>query len=303
MTAKATLRLIRPEHWIKNVIVLFPVLFARKSGDAGAWARAGLAAAAFCLASGAVYAFNDIRDRAKDLLHPDKRLRPLPSGAITVPTAAAAAVVLAVAGLAVAWWAGAAAAAAVLAYLLLQAAYTMKLKQAILLDVICIAIGFVLRAVGGALAIRVVVSPWLFVCTFTLCLFMGFCKRANELASLGDAEQAGNHRPTLTGYTSELLTHLITLSAGVAVVSFLLYATSARTVAHLGTDYLVYTLPVVIYGVFRFAMLSMRGRYTDPTGLILRDRPFQLTLLIWIAAAVAVIRWGRDIQQWAGQFS
>jgi len=303
MTAKATIRLIRPEHWIKNVIVLFPVLFAHKAGVLGAWVQAGLAAAAFCLASGAVYAFNDIRDRAKDLLHPQKRLRPLPAGAISVHAAAVTGAVLAVAGVAVAFAAGLPVLAAVAAYLLLQAAYTTALKRKMLVDVICIALGFVLRAVGGALAIRVAVSPWLFVCTFTLCLFMGFCKRANELASLGDGGEAADHRATLSGYSGELLTHLITLSAGVAVVSFLLYATSGRTIHHLGTDYLLYTLPLVIYGVCRFAMLSMRGLYADPTALILHDRPLQLTVVLWAAAAAAVIRWGPDIQRWARQFT
>ncbi|HUS46671.1 MAG TPA: hypothetical protein VM098_01020, partial [Phycisphaerae bacterium] len=106
------------------------------------------------------------------------------------------------------------------------------------------------------------------------------------------------HRPTLAGYAPELLTHLITLSAGVAVVSFLAYASSPATVGRFGTDYLIYTIPLVTYGIFRFAMLSMRGLYADPTDLMLRDRPFQLTAVLWIAAAAAIIQWGRALKAW-----
>jgi len=193
----------------------------------------------------------------------------------------------------------------VLMYLVLQLGYTYFLKQKMLADVLCIALGFVLRAVGGAVAIGVEISPWLFVCTLTICLFMGFCKRCNEIATAGQAAKAELHRPVLVGYSSELLTHLITVSAGIAIVAFLIYATSARTVdqKHLGTDYLIYTLPLFIYGVFRFAMLSMMGAYSDPTALFLRDRPMQLTVLLWIAALVAIVRWGKDLQRWLGEFA
>ena len=297
MSTASIIRLARPAHWIKNIIVLLPVVFAQRTGEAQAWLSAGLAMVAFCLASSASYIFNDIRDREKDRLHPRKRNRPLPAGLIGTGPAAAAAVVCAAAGVAVAWSANTAVLAVIVAYLLLQSAYTLWVKEKILADVICIALGFVLRAAGGAVAIPVQISPWLFVCTFTLCLFMGFCKRCNELVTLGRPEEAGEHRRTLAHYTPELLTHLITLSAGVAVVAFLLYASSSRTVGHFGTDYLIYTLPVVVYGVFRFAMLSMKGVYADPMDLFLHDRAFQLTLLIWLAAAVAIIRWGPAVQE------
>ncbi|MEI7835744.1 MAG: UbiA family prenyltransferase, partial [Planctomycetota bacterium] len=183
-------------------------------------------------------------------------------------------------------------------YLLLQALYTRFLKHKMLLDVIGIAMGFVLRAVAGAVAIGVEISPWLFVCTFTLCLFMGFCKRCNEIVTIGEPDQAAAHRPTLTGYTVNLLTHLITVSAGVAVVGFLLYATSPRTVGNFHTSMLVYTLPLVFYGVFRFAMLSMFGSYSDPTELILRDRPFQMTLVLWLGAAAAILKWADRLPSW-----
>ena len=290
--------LARPRHWVKNVIVLFPVVFAMRMDDAADWGRAGLAMLAFCLASSAVYAFNDIRDRHSDRCHPRKKNRPLASGQVSVRAAGILSVVLLVAGLAVARSVGVLVAVIVAGYLLLQHVYTLFLKRKMLVDVICISLGFVLRAAAGAVAIHVAPSPWLIVCMFTVCLFMGFCKRRCEIGALAKSGQAVDYRPTLAGYTPELLTHLITLSAGIAVLSFLLYATSPITIDRFGTIYLVYTLPAVIYGVFRFAMLSMRGRYDDTIDLILGDRAFQGTLAVWAGSVLAIIRWGPQIQEW-----
>jgi len=292
------IRLARPRHWVKNVIVLFPIVFARQMDRAEAWAEILLASAAFCLASAAGYVVNDIRDRRADRLHPAKKDRPLASGAVGVRIARIEAAILAAAAVAMSAVLGPIFAGMIVAYLLLQAAYTHLLKRKMLVDVIAIAMGFVLRAAGGAVAIGVEISPWLFVCTFTLCLFMGFCKRCNETATLADGQRAGSHRRTLGGYTPELLTHLITLSGAIAVISFLLYASSGLTVERFGTIYLIYTTPVVIYGVFRFAMLSMQGHYADPTDLILRDKPFQATVALWMAAVVVIVLRGRVIQEW-----
>lgn len=300
MNAKALVQAARPGHWVKNGIVLMPVIFARLVGHWSTWTAALLAAAAFCLASSAAYVLNDIRDRRRDERHPRKRNRPLVTGQLSVAAAAVEAAVLCAASLLVASLVNVQVLLVIAGYLVLQTLYTLDLKQRALVDVICVATGFVLRAVAGAVAINVEISPWLFVCTFTLCLFMGFCKRFNEIATMADERQAVSHRPVLGAYTPELLTHLITLSAGVAVVAFLLYASSQRTVANFQTNLLVYTLPAVIYGVFRFAMLSMSGAYSDPTELVLHDRPFQLVVLIWMLVAVLVVFWGRHLEQWLG---
>jgi 4-hydroxybenzoate polyprenyltransferase len=297
-------RLARPSHWIKNAIVLLPVVFAKSVLDAASWARAGVAACAFCLASSAVYAANDIVDREQDRQHPDKGLRPVAAGRLSIVSAATESILLAVAALALAYGVNPLVCLCVLAYLLLQMAYSLYLKSKMIVDVICIALGFVLRAAAGALAIRVEVSHWLVVCTFTLCLFMGFCKRRNEVGLIGDMEAAVGSRPTLSTYTPELLTHLITLSASIAIVSYLLYASSARTIGNVGTPYLVYTLPFVVYGVCRFAMLSMTARYRDPIDLILSDRPFQATLALWFGCTFVVLFWGSDLEtlflRWCG---
>lgn len=290
------IRLVRPGHWIKNVVVLLPVLFGMRMGDTRSWINAFAAAVAFCLISSFGYILNDIMDRKADSGHPSKRNRPIASGSITVLKGGVLGVILLLAGVAVSWRISPLLLGVACCYLLLQVCYSLALKHVVLIDVICIAIGFVLRAVAGALAIRVSVSPWLVICMFTLCLFMGFCKRFSEVVTIGDMTAAKNHRPTLISYTSELLTHLITLTAGIAIISFLLYGLSDSTIANFGTNYFVYTLPVVIYAIFRFAMLSMEGAYSDPTDLILHDIPFQATIVLWMGLVFVVIKYGSGIE-------
>jgi len=293
------LRLIRPTHWVKNVFVLIPLVTAGLYDRPEAWLAVLLATVSFSLVAGGVYAINDIVDRGSDRLHPRKKDRPLAAGRIQPSTAALLAAAVLTAGLALGALVNWLVLLTLGTYVLLQMAYTAYLKGKMFLDVICVAMGFVLRAVAGATALAVAISPWLFVCTFTLCLFLGFCKRSNEAATLREGAPAREHRLTLAGYTPELLTHLITLSAGIAVVAFLLYASSPRTVEHFGTNYLIYTLPLMVYAIFRFAMLSMKAAYADPTDLIIRDRPFQLTVLLWALCAMAIVHWGDQIRTWA----
>ncbi len=300
MTLSHLIRLVRPPHWIKNVIVLFPVVFARRTGDLTSWGRALAAAAAFCLAASAAYIANDIRDRRSDHLHPRKKGRPLVTGEVSIRAAWGISAVLVVAAAAVAGMLGPITLAVILSYVLLQMAYTYYLKHRMILDVIAIALGFVLRAAAGGVAIGVELSPWLFICTFTICLFMGFCKRRSEVAVIADAEAAARYRATLPGYTPQLLTHLTTLSAAIAIVSYLLYVTAARTVAHFGTAYLFVTLPLVIYGICRFEMLSSFGGYADPTDLILRDRPFQITVVLWALMVLGILWQGPALERWLG---
>ncbi|MFA6133552.1 MAG: decaprenyl-phosphate phosphoribosyltransferase [Phycisphaerae bacterium] len=302
MKLQPLFRLARPGHWIKNVIVFFPVVLALRVRELDVWLEAGAAAVAFCLVSSAAYICNDLQDREKDRLHPRKKNRPLAGGDVSPASAIVTMSALLVAGLAVAAAVGIPTLLVVASYVLLQAMYSLRLKSLMILDVMCIAMGFVLRAAAGAVAIHVEISPYLFICTFTICLFMGFGKRRSEAASIGNDLAAGEHRHTLRGYTPQLLTHLTTLSAGVAIVSYLMYATSERTLAHFGTNYLVYTLPLVIYAVCRFEMLSAGASYSDPTELVLRDRPFQMTIVAWGLAVGAILWKGRALQDWLTQY-
>ena len=286
------LTILRPHHWLKNLIVLLPVLFAQRYGDPGAWASALLAAGAFCLVSSGIYILNDLADREQDRLHPRKRHRPLAAGTISPAGAVIEALVVLAGGVGLCLLLPATAGVLVGAYLLLQLGYNLTLKHHMLTDVICLAVGFVFRAAAGAAAIAAPISPWLIVCTFTLCLFLGFCKRFCELGAILDDTRRDTHRRTLAGYSRELLTHLVSLTAGLAIVSYLLYAINPRTVEQFGTIGHVFTLPVVFYGVTRFAMLSMQGRFSGPTDIVLRDRPILATGLLWILLTLAVIRWG-----------
>ncbi len=294
------LRLLRPGQWTKNLFVFAGLVFGRKLLDGPSVVAALLGFACFCLLSSGIYILNDIRDRNEDQLHPRKRHRPVASGAIPVPAARLAALLLLVAGLggALALDTGFALAAA--CYVGLQAAYTFLLKQVTLVDVIVIGLGFVLRAVAGTVLVHVDLSHWLVLCTFTLCLFMGFSKRRCELTDLAEngGRDAAAHRRTLAEYTPELLNHMTTLTAGIAVVSFMLYATDKRTLDVFGTNYLVYTLPLVVYAIFRFALLVEHGRVDGPTAVLLRDRPFQVALLLWTVAALIIVYKGRDLRAW-----
>ena len=295
MFVRDVVKLVRLDHWVKNVFVLLPVIFGEQMTNRCALCNALVAAVAFCLASSFGYVINDIKDRKADQLHPRKKDRPIAAGKISVQQAIIISLVLLIASGLIAYSVSAGLAIVVGVYVVMQVLYSEIFKHRVLVDVICIAMGFVIRAAAGAIAIGVEISPWLFICMFTLCLFLGFCKRYNELATLGDAVKAGSHRKTLLQYTPDLLTHLITLSAGITVVGFLLYSLSERTVEHFGTNLFVYTLPIVIYAICRFAMLSMKGVYSDPTDIILRDRPFQITVLLWSVTSIAIIIYGPDI--------
>ncbi len=299
-------QLLRPGQWTKNLFLLAGLVFGQKLTDGQAVVEVLLGLVCFCLVSSAVYVLNDLHDRNEDRLHPRKRLRPIASGRVSVGAAWLLAAVLLVLGLGGGFGLNHGFFAIMLAYLALQTAYTLRLKQVVLLDVIIIGIGFVLRAIAGAVLAQVVISHWLVLCTFTLCLFMGFSKRRCELDVLAaddNGASAASHRKTLAAYTPDLLNHMTTLTAGIAVVSFVLYSTDARTLDVFGTNYLLYTLPLVVYAIFRFALLVEHGRVDGPTAVVLHDRPFQAAIVLWVAAALVVVYWGRDVSQWVAKLS
>lgn len=292
----AYLQLLRPAQWVKNIFVFAGLVFGWKLSDPNAVVLAVLAFVCFCFVASACYIINDVIDRQQDLLHPSKRNRPIARGAVS-PGAAGlvAALLVAAAGLISTLGLPRAFAAVLAAYLLLILAYSFFLKQRMILDVIAISIGFVLRALGGAVAVEVAVSQWLIVCTFTLCLFLGFGKRRCELAVMANNAQAARHRRTLEGYTLELLNHLLSISAGIAVVTFMLYTMeSSRPEPPFPKWMLIYTVPLVIYGLFRYAMLIESGRVTGPTDIIINDRPLLATVVLWlIMSGLIIYRGGR----------
>jgi len=288
----AYIRLLRPAEWIKNVFVFAALAFGNKLADPHARWLSILAFIVFCLASSAGYIFNDILDRERDRHHPIKKNRALASGDVRLETAAVIMSLLLVMAASISYlalplrlvW-------TVSSYVALTLIYSVVLKHHMLVDVIAIAILFVLRAVGGAVAIQVTVSPWLLVCTFMLCLFMGFGKRRCEIATISNSDSIRGHRATLLRYTPDLLNQLLSTSGGITIITFLLYTLDKSTDSPFKDNkhQLLYTLPLVVYGIYRYAMLIELGKATGPTDLVIHDRPFLYTILLWAAAAVIIL--------------
>ena len=282
-------RLSRPSHWLKNGFVLAALVFARKVTDAEAVVRAAGAFAAFCLASSAIYALNDVVDRREDAQHPSKRNRPVASGAVGGGLAVGLSVVLASAGVGLALVVGRAFAATVGAYLVLMLAYVAGLRRVAILDVLVIASGFVIRAYAGGAAIHVEVSYWLLLCTLTLSLFLGFAKRESERVALG--EDASASRPLAWGlYTERSLAHMMTVSAGLAIVTYMLYTVSERTIREVAHhEWMFITVLPVIYAVFRFYHMAITGRAGDPVDMVRRDPAFVVALVVWLAMVAGLL--------------
>ena len=292
--------LLRPAQWSKNVFLFAGLVFGQELLNPPSVIAALLGFVCFSLISSAVYVINDIHDRNEDRLHPRKRARPIAAGEVSVGSAIGLAAALLTVGIGGSWLLSPGFFIVGVAYFVLQTTYTFALKHIVLLDIICIGLGFVLRAVAGAVLVNVEISHWLVICTFTLCLFMGFSKRRCELSALTEngGNEAGRHRRTLALYTPDLLNHFTTLTAGIAVVGFMLYATDARTVGEFHTNYLVYTLPIVVYAIFRFAYLVEHGLVDGPTDVLMRDRSFQAAIVLWAAAATLIVYRGAELSQW-----
>lgn len=283
---------MRPQQWIKNLFIFAALVFSGHLYSSADLTRTIAGFALFSIAASGVYLFNDITDLGRDRLHPVKSRRPLPSGRLRVPTAWTASGVLAAGSLAGAWLLEPAFAGILLTYVALNVLYSLVLKNVVILDVMTIAAGFVLRVLAGAAIISVPTSEWLIICTVLLSLFLGFSKRRHELTML-DAS-ADNHREVLQHYSPYFLDQMIGIVSASTVMSYILYTISEDTIAKFGTKNLIYTVPFVLYGIFRYLYLvHKRDEGGDPTRLALTDRPLLLNTILWICLASAVIyHWG-----------
>ena len=278
---------LRPAQWTKNLLVFAGLLFGRRLFDPASLLHAGSAFAVFCALSGVVYIVNDIADRRGDRLHPLKAQRPIASGALAVPIAAGVALALAAASLVVAFTIGPAFAAVAAAYLALQILYSFLLKHIVIIDVLTIAIGFVLRAVGGAVAVRVEISHWLLVCTILLALVIALAKRRHEIVLLSAG--AVGHRPILGEYSAYLLDQMIGVVTASTLISYVFYTISPETQAKFGTAWLGLTIPFPLYGIFRYLyVVHQREGGGSPADLLLTDRPLLACVALW-ALTVALI--------------
>jgi 4-hydroxybenzoate polyprenyltransferase len=266
---------LRPDQWLKNVVVFAGAVFGLQLFDVEALLLSCAVFLIFCGASSSAYVLNDVMDRARDRLHPVKRFRPIASGEIGLPAAVVASLALALAALGGAARLGPDVLLITAAYLCLSLAYTFGLKHIPIVDVISIAVGFVLRAVVGAAAIDVAISPWLVLCTFMLMLFLALAKRRAEIASV---EAAATSRPATRGYSLDV------------IVSYCLYTLSPEVRENFGVDYLYATVPFVVYGVFRYLTLTAESSVAEnPARAVVADGPLRLTLLLWVVAVVALI--------------
>jgi 4-hydroxybenzoate polyprenyltransferase len=281
----AVLVALRPRQWVKNLFVFAGLVFAQRLFTSSIW-PALAAFAVFCALSGAIYLLNDVADR--DRLHPTKRERPVAAGRLPVRLAVAVAVVLVTAGLAAAGMLSTGVFLVAIAYVVLLTAYSAWLKHLVIVDVLTVAVGFVLRALAGTLAIDVAISGWLFICTILIALFLALGKRRHEyLAVQGDAAR---HRPILAEYSAGLLDQMIAVVTASTVTAYALYTMSPETVAKFHTQLLPVTLPFVLYGIFRYLYLLYRRQLGgNPSELFLQDRPLLINTACWIAAVLLII--------------
>lgn len=280
------LRALRPLQWTKNAVVFAALAFDHHLFEAGPFARSVRAALVFCCLSSAVYLINDLRDIEADRSHPRKRLRPIAAGQVSARQAWFVAAMLLLIGAGLALTIRPEFAAVGVGYLGLMIAYSYGLKRLVILDVFAIAAGFVLRAAGGAVAIDVPISPWLYVCTMLLALFIGFGKRRHELVSLQGA--ASLHRTNLESYSVPLLDQMIGVVASATVMAYSFYTFDAATVPR--NHAMMLTIPFVLYAIFRYLYLIHHDdRSGSPETLLFADAPLFLCIVSWGIASVLIL--------------
>ena len=295
--AVALVMAMRPKQWIKNLLVFSGFVFTLNERwrpfTPDMWSYLGRSAAAFglfCLLSSSVYLLNDVLDVEKDRAHPTKRNRPIASGALPPRLAVVAALVLMPLCLVLGYRLSPPFAAVTAGYLVMQLGYVFVLKNVVLLDVFIIAAGFVLRAISGAVVIGVEISPWLYIVTLLGALFLGLCKRRNELVLLESG--AAQHRKILEMYTSSLLDGLTSIVASSTIMAYSLYTFTSPSLP--GNHLMMLTIPLVIFGLFRYLFLAhSRNAGGSPEEVFLRDRPLIATISLWVLTTGIILGLGR----------
>jgi 4-hydroxybenzoate polyprenyltransferase len=289
----AYIECLRPVQWTKNLVVLAAVVFSRDLFVGNLAAKSFEALVAFCLLSGAIYVFNDLADFDKDRIHPTKSRRPIASGRVSKRGAFTLGVCAAAAGFAISLTLGPSFFLICAIYFALITCYSLGLKNVVVLDVLIISIGFILRAMAGVEALKpldpnVVVSPWLLMCTLFLALFLGFNKRRHELDILAD--DAGSHRRCLLDYSKEFLDAMIAVVTAATVMAYAIYTIWPATVQKFNTPNLIYTVPLVVFGLFRYMYLViMRNRGGSPSEILVSDLPLAIDIVLWIVVVGLVL--------------
>jgi decaprenyl-phosphate phosphoribosyltransferase len=286
---RAAVKSMRPHQWVKNVFVAAPLVFARRVGDSHALARTAAAFAIFCVLSSTVYVINDLVDVEKDRAHPVKRRRPIASGELPPDAARALVAVLGLAALMGASLLGVAFAGTAAAYLVLNLAYSIWLKRVAFVDVACLSAGFLLRVLAGAFAIPVAPSQWLLACTLLLSALLGFGKRAHELRVSGSDVEARARRDVLGRYDLPTLRKLMIALGTLTTLTYVAYTQSVHALDILHV-HLIWTVPFVAFGIFRFNWLTSRKADDEsPTDSMMRDAPFVANLVLYAASVLVLI--------------
>ncbi|MEA4811982.1 MAG: decaprenyl-phosphate phosphoribosyltransferase [Anaerolineaceae bacterium] len=284
---KAMLESLRPRQWVKNCVLFAGLVFDGQLNQLTPFLRVLAAALIFCVVSGITYTINDLLDYKSDRSHPTKKNRPIASGRLSPKKAITMILFLAVLALAGAFALSPYFGLLCILYTLLMLAYSKWLKQVMIIDVMIIALGFVLRVIAGLLVIQVrYFSPWLLVLTTLLALYLGFGKRLSELRLLEDS--AGVHRKVLMGYSAELLNHYLNVILSGIVITYCMYTFNAHPDSN--NHWMMLTIPFVLYGVFRYSYLIQSSTIgAAPEDVLLNDRPLQLAILLWGLMAVFLI--------------
>ena len=279
---------LRPKQWIKNGALFAPLLFSQNLLNGPLFIKTLEAFGLFCLLTGSVYIFNDLKDLKEDRRHPIKRNRPLASGRVNPTLAGIVAFLFLIMSFLIGWRISVPLVEIMGAYLLLQILYTLYLKHLVILDIFSIAAGFVFRVVAGGLTIGVHLSPWLLICTMLLSLFLAMAKRRHELIFL--KEEAVNHRGILKEYSPYLLDQMMGVVTATTVMSYALYTISEETISKFHTPNLIFTMPFVLYGIFRYLYLvHQKVEGGRPEEILLTDLPLLLTVLGWTITVLVVL--------------
>ena len=286
---QAYLKLMRPHQWIKNGFVFTGLIFGHAWNDMALVTTVLLVTVAFSLLSSSIYIINDIADRVSDSQHPKKRQRPIASGAVKLPEAWVLAIILLSVSLLLVWSsAGLIALAVLLTYLVMNLGYSFGLKHVVILDVFLIAAGFMLRILAGTIGVGIEPSNWLLLTGMMITLFLGFTKRRAEMAIVEGME--GQKRKVLAHYDERMLDVMIASSAATVVIAYSLYTMSPDTIARHGTDKLILTTPLILYGMFRYLyLLYIHKAGEDPAGELLKDRHVLVTVLLWLGITMVVL--------------
>lgn len=287
---KASIRLMRPSQWIKNAFVFMPLIFGAKLMQWDSVTKVLGMFVAFCLISSATYILNDYMDMEKDRAHPLKKNRPLARGDITPAAAFTIMITLVAAVVAIAAGLRAPLVCYLLlgAYFLLQVVYSFKLKHMVILDVLCIAVGFLLRVLVGAAVVNLTVSSWLILCTFSVAILLALGKRRHEVVILNN--EAINHRPVLENYSVSLLDQLLQVVTTSTFIFYCLYSVRGNPDTGLRAERMMFTIPLVTYGIFRYMYLIYhKEEGGSPTALLLTDPPLLICSILWLSACVAIL--------------